>query len=118
MICSNTTDCFAGDDVLLSITEEDLNMLPTSTLEEFVDLLSDIAEEAGATILSTEDFETESGLSGIVLTIEYFDLYQAKRFIVVQDDLAFTMTYMRDSGNVEDLWPLAEFSFGSLVELK
>jgi S1-C subfamily serine protease len=115
-LCANATACLGSEEGLIVVAEESLAGAPISTLEEYVDLYLNIFNDVDIDVTSQETFETDSGLTGTVLTFNLFDLLHAKRFMVQQDDIVFNMTYAGDPNTAAELWPLADFSFASLEE--
>ena len=115
-LCSEATACFPGPGAVIVVAEEDLAGLQIASLDEYLDLSAAIMEEFGCELLAQESFTTASGLSGAVLTINFFDMFYARRLVLLQDNTAFNITYLSEPDRAESLWPLAEYTFASVAE--
>ncbi len=116
--CNEATACYASGDDLLIVLEEDLSEVPINSLAEYADLFTTLLNEDGIRILSRESFTTDSGLEGLVFTIDFFELFRAKRFMVMQDKMVFHITYITEAGRYDVMWPVAEFSFASVTAVE
>ncbi len=116
--CVEASACFGGEEGLLVISEESIAGAPISDLEEYVQLIMTILEEGGVEIEGLKKTETDSGLTGTILTLNLFNLFRAKRFMVLHDDMVFNITYITEPSYTAELWPMAEFSYSSLAESK
>lgn len=110
--CQMATACFVGES-LLAIAEEDLSILDNLTVDEYADLYLTTTEIFGTELLSYEEFTTSSGLTAVVVTVDFGGVLRAKRFMYVHDDLAFNATYLLSDDDSEEFLQMIDASFSS-----
>ena len=110
--------CVGQGGATLLILEEELNYLPDASLEEYIRMFETVITTNGWTLISSEDFESEYGQKGAVVTFELGSVFKAWHLIVVDGNQAFEATYFLPADQVEALWPLVETSFNSVSEYR
>ena len=110
--CQMTTACYIGE-TLLGVAEEDLSILGTTTLEEYVDFYITGTAPFGIEVISRDEFTTDSGLTGIVLSLDFGGALGFKRFMYVHEYQAFSITYIVNDDLSTEMLQAIDDSFAS-----
>ncbi len=115
--CNEDVICYAGEGDLLVIADEDLSALGGNmSQEEYEKLILDAIEGVpDIQILDADDFTTEQGLTGSVITVDIQGLMIIRRFMLVHNNRGLSATYVTTEENYEYLEALSEYSYGTVT---